>query len=159
MRPCRINPKLSADAFLEGQHNYNAVPFPPLVCIMLIFEGPVQWSSWGFHAVEGYSIRPAEENYRSYSGLLTSTGAVNISDTVVFLFPPQQYTYYIPSPPTPEEVVQESARALEESIKQIATNNPLCTHLTNFAGLQQISNMVNSATNKAADVKTGEKIG
>ena len=30
LRPCRINPKLSADAFLEGQHDYNAVPFPPL---------------------------------------------------------------------------------------------------------------------------------
>ena len=30
LRPCRINPKLSADVFLEGQHDYNAVPFPPL---------------------------------------------------------------------------------------------------------------------------------
>ena len=29
LRPCIINPKLSADAFLEGQHDYNAVPFPP----------------------------------------------------------------------------------------------------------------------------------
>ena len=28
LRPCRINPKLSADAFLEGQNDYNAVPFP-----------------------------------------------------------------------------------------------------------------------------------
>ena len=30
LRPCIINPKLSADAFLEGQHDYNVVPFPPL---------------------------------------------------------------------------------------------------------------------------------
>ena len=29
LRPCRINPKLLADAFLEGQHDYNAVTFPP----------------------------------------------------------------------------------------------------------------------------------
>ena len=27
--PCRVNPKFLADAFLEGQHDYNAVPFPP----------------------------------------------------------------------------------------------------------------------------------
>ena len=40
LRPCRINPKLSADAFLEGQHDYNTVPFPPLGWRMLIFEGP-----------------------------------------------------------------------------------------------------------------------
>ena len=49
--PCRINPKLSADAFLEGQHNYNAVPFPPLGWRMLIFEGTEKRSSWGFHGV------------------------------------------------------------------------------------------------------------
>ena len=30
LRLCRINPKLSADDFLEGKHDYNAVPFPPL---------------------------------------------------------------------------------------------------------------------------------
>ena len=74
--------------------------FPPLGWRMLIFEGPDQRYSWGFHAVEGYSIGTAEENYRSYSGLVTSTGAVRISDTVVF-FPPQRYTYDIPAPPTP----------------------------------------------------------
>ena len=28
LRPCIINPKFSADAFLEGQNDYNAVPFP-----------------------------------------------------------------------------------------------------------------------------------
>ena len=54
--------KLSEDAFLEGKHDYNAVPFPPLGWRMLIFEGPDQTSSWGFHAVEGYSIGPMEEN-------------------------------------------------------------------------------------------------
>ena len=40
IRPCIINPKLSADALLEGQHDYNPVPLPPLGWIMLIFEGP-----------------------------------------------------------------------------------------------------------------------
>ena len=92
----------------------------------------------------------------SYSGLVTSTGAVQISDTVVFT-PPQRYTYDLPAPPTPEEVVQESARALRESLKQLATDNPVYTHMKNFSGLQQISDMVNSATKKAADAKTGGK--
>ena len=108
---------------------------------MLIFEGPDQRSSWGFHAVEGYSIGPAEENYRSYSGLVTSTGAVRISDTVVF-FTLQRYTYDLPARSTPEEVVHESTRALVESLKQLVTNNPVYTHITTFYGLQQISDMV-----------------
>ena len=61
LRPCQINPKLSADAFLEGQHDYNAVTFPPLGRRMLVFEGPEKRSSWGFHGVEGFSVGPAEK--------------------------------------------------------------------------------------------------
>ena len=91
LRPCRIKPKLSADAFLEGQHDYNAVPFPPLVWIMIIFEGPEKRSSWGFHGVEGFSVGPAEINYRCYKGWVPTIGAERISDTVVF-FPPK-YIY------------------------------------------------------------------
>ena len=68
LRPCRINPKLSADAFLEGQHDYNAIPFPPLGWRIVIFEDPEKRSSWGFHGVEGFSVGPAEENYRCYTG-------------------------------------------------------------------------------------------
>ena len=71
--------------------------------------------------------------------------------------PPQRYTYDLPAPPTPEEVVKESERALGESLKQLATINPVYTHLTTFSGLQQISDMVNSATKNAADANTQEK--
>ena len=38
--PCRINPKLSTDIFLEVQHDYNTVTFPPLGWRIMIFEGP-----------------------------------------------------------------------------------------------------------------------
>ena len=62
LRPCKINPKLSADAFLEGQYDYNALPFPPLGWRMIIFEGPEKRSSWGFHGVEGFSVGPTENN-------------------------------------------------------------------------------------------------
>ena len=48
MWPCRINPKLSADSFLEGQHNYNAVTFPPIGWRMLIFDGPEKKVFMGF---------------------------------------------------------------------------------------------------------------
>ena len=156
LRPCRINPKLSADAFLEGQHDYNAVPFPPLGWRMLMFEGPDQRPSWGLHAVEGYSVGPAEENYRCYKGWIPVTGAERISDTVVF-FPPRRCTYDLPAPPTQEEVVQEAAKALGDSLRTLATNNPTYTHLTQFSGLQQLSDLVNSAAKKASDAKIKER--
>ena len=53
--------------------------------------------------------------------------------------------------------MQESARAQGESLKQLATNNLVYTHLTTFLGLQHIYDMVNSTTKKAEDAKTRGK--
>ena len=128
LRPCRINPKLSADALLEGQQDYNAVTFPPLGQRMLIFEGPEKRSSWGFHGVEGFSVGPAEKNCRCYTGWVPKTVAERISDAVVF-FPPQKYTYELPATPTQEEVVQEAAKDLGDSLRKLVTKNPTYTHL------------------------------
>ena len=136
LRPCQINPKLSADAFLEGQHDYNAVPFPPLGWRMLILESPEKGSSWGFRGVGGFSMGPAERNFRCYKGWVPTKGAERISDTLVF-FPPRKYTYYLPAPPTQEEVVQEAAKALGDSLRKLATNNPTYTHLSRFSGLKK----------------------
>ena len=128
LQPFRINPKLSADAFLEGQNDYNAVPFTPLGWRMLIIEGTEKWSSWGFHGVKEFSVGPAKKNHRCYTGWVPTTGAERISDTVVF-FPPRKYTYDLLSPQTQEEVVQEAAKALGDSLRTLATNNPTYTHL------------------------------
>ena len=126
-----INPKLSADAFLEGQYDYNAVPFPPFGWRMLIFEGPKKMSSWGFHGVEGFSVGPAEKNYRCYTWWIPTTGSEQISDTVVF-FTPLKYKYDLPALPTQEDVVQEAVKALGDSLRTLATNNPTYTHYQFF---------------------------
>ena len=117
-----------------------------------MFEGPDQRSSSCLHAVEGYSVDPEEENYRCYKGWIPSTGAEQISDTVVF-FPPRRYTHDLPAPPTQEEVVQEAAKSFGDILRTLATNNPTYTNLSNFSGLQQLSDLVNSATKKASDAK------
>ena len=98
---------------------------------------------------------PAENNYRCYTGWVPTTGAERISDTVVF-FPPRKYTYDLPASPTQEEVVQEAAKALGDSLRTLATNNPTYTHLSNFSGLQQMSDIINSAAKKASDSKLQE---
>ena len=101
------------------------------------------------------SVVPAEKNYRCYTGWVPTTGAEIISDTVVF-FPPRKYTYYLPAPTTQEEVVQEAAKALGDSLLTLATNNPTYTHLSKFSGLQQMSDIINSAAKKASDSKSQE---
>ena len=99
---------------------------------------------------------PAEENYRCYRGWIPTTGAERISDTVVF-FPPRRYTYDIPAPPTQEEVLQEAAKALGDSHRTLATKNPTYTYLSNFSGLKQMSDIINSAAKTALDDKTQER--
>ena len=53
-------------------------------------------------------------------------------------------------------MVQEAAKALGDSLRTLATNNPTYTHLSNFSGLQQISDIINSAAKKASDSKLQE---
>ena len=99
--------------------------------------------------MEGFSVVPTEKNYRSYTGWVPATGAERISDTVVF-FPPRKYTYDLPAPPTQEEVVHEAEKALGDSLRTLATNNPTYTHLSNFSRLQQMLDIINSAAKKAS---------
>ena len=72
-------------------------------------------------------------------------------------FPPRRCIDDLPELPTQEEVVQEAAKALGDRVRTLATNNPTYTHLTQFSGLQQLSDLVNSAAKKASDAKIKER--
>ena len=100
-------------------------------------------------------MAPAEINYRYYKRWVPKTGAERIPDTVVF-FSPRKYIYDLPAPPTQEEVVQEAAKALGDSLRTLATNNPTYTHLSKISGLQQMLDIINSAAKKASDAKSQE---
>ena len=54
-------------------------------------------------------------------------------------------------------MVQEAAKYLGDSLRTLATNSPTYTHLSNFYGLQQISDIINSAAKKSSDAKTQER--
>ena len=53
-------------------------------------------------------------------------------------------------------MVREAAKALGDSLRTLATNNPTYTHLSNVSGLQQMSDIINSAAKKASDSKSQE---
>ena len=91
-----------------------------------MFEGPDKRSLWVFHGVEVFSVGPAEKNYRCYTGWIPTTGTERISDTVVF-FPPRRYMYDLPDPPTQEEVIQDTAKALSDSLRTLAKKSNIHT--------------------------------
>ena len=85
LRPARINPKLSAYAYLFGLFNYNATPLAPPGIKCQIHEKPNQRKSWAPHSVDGHYLGPALEHYRCFKVFSTHTNKQRVTDTVEFI--------------------------------------------------------------------------
>ena len=59
----RVNPKLSAHAYLFGNFDFNKTPLAPPGTI-LIHKKSKDRGSWDYHGVEGWYIGPSPEHYR-----------------------------------------------------------------------------------------------
>lgn len=90
LRPARMNPRLSAYAYLNGQFDYNATPLAPPGSKAIIFEPPSVRASWSPHGLDGWYVGPAPEHYRCYKVHVTVTNAIRTGDTVEFF--PQHTT-------------------------------------------------------------------
>ena len=64
LRNSRVNPKLSAHAFLHGNFNFNTIPLAPPATKILVHTKPKECNSWGFHGQDAWYIGPAFEHYR-----------------------------------------------------------------------------------------------
>ena len=74
LRTSIIHPQLSAFHVLEGQHDFNKVPFGPPGKRATIFNPPEMRGSFGPRAVDGWYIGPAWDHYRSMNFQIPSTG-------------------------------------------------------------------------------------
>jgi hypothetical protein len=84
MRPSRINPRLSAEAQLNGAFDFNKTPLAPPGTKVLIHETPNRRRTWAVHGVDGWYLGGAPEHYRCYRVYATKTGAERIARTVEF---------------------------------------------------------------------------
>jgi hypothetical protein len=53
LRSSRVNPKLSAYAYLHGNFDFNKTPLAPLGTKVLVHLKPDQRPSWAYHGTEG----------------------------------------------------------------------------------------------------------
>ena len=81
---CRLNPNLSAYAYLFGNFNFNKTPLAPAGTKVLIHEKPKQRNSWDYHRVEGWYIGPSLDHYCCVRCYLPLTSGVWHADTVQF---------------------------------------------------------------------------
>ena len=82
LRSSRRFPNLSAYASIYGNFDYNTTPIAPPGTRTMVYESPVQRTSFGPHGVEVWYIGPAMEHYRCFKCYVPSTASVRCSDTV-----------------------------------------------------------------------------
>mmetsp|Transcript_18114 Transcript_18114/g.28125 ORF Transcript_18114/g.28125 Transcript_18114/m.28125 type:complete len:352 (-) Transcript_18114:350-1405(-) len=92
MRGCRINPKLSAYAYLFGQFDFNATPLAPPGTCVIAHEKPQQRCMWDPHGVNGWYVGPALDHYRCITCYIPTTGKERVVDTV------QWFPHVVPIP-------------------------------------------------------------
>jgi hypothetical protein len=78
----RINPRLSAEAQLNGQFDYNRTPLAPPGIKVVIHERHDTRKSWDPHGATGWYIGEAPHHYRCWNIYVTKTNAECIGDTV-----------------------------------------------------------------------------
>ena len=120
VRKCRQNPLLSEWAFMEGEFHFNATPIAPPGSEMLMHEKPNRRKTFGFNTKKAWYIAPCFKHYQTFKGIMASTGAERLSDTVRFKH------HDITTPHlTPADIILESAQQLDSAIKQHPKKAPM----------------------------------
>jgi len=84
LRNSRINPRLSAEAQLNGQFDYNRTPLAPIGIKVIIHEKPGQKKTWDPHGALGWYLGMAPHHYRCWRIYVTKKASERIGDTVEF---------------------------------------------------------------------------
>ena len=114
LRTSRVHPKLSAFHVLEGQHDFNRVPFGPSGTRATIFNPPETRGSFGPRALDGWYVGPAWDHYRSMIFQIPSTGGVRTAAQY------QLYPRHVKAPQeTPMDRAVRIAGSLTNSIKRM----------------------------------------
>ena len=109
LRTSRVHPKLSAFHVLEGQHDYNRVPFGPPGTRATIFNPPELRTSWGPRALDAWYTGPAWMHYRCMHFHVPSTGGHRTS---------AQYKLYPQHVGVPQETPMDKAVKIATTLTQ-----------------------------------------
>ena len=77
-----VAPKVSAQAYAFGPHDFNMMPLEPMGCAVQIYEKPSRRKTWGVHSVDGWYLQTSPHHYRCFEEWSKHTGAEQISNTV-----------------------------------------------------------------------------
>ena len=120
VRPSRQNPRLSAWATMEGEFHFDATPIAPPGSKMYIHDKPGKRKTFGMNAMPAWYLGPCFKHYRTFRGIVPSTGGERLSDTVRF----KHHAIAIPDL-TPADRILEATRQLNDAIRQQPRRAPM----------------------------------
>ena len=84
LRSARVNPSLSAYAYLFENFNFNATPLAPPGTKVVVHSKPGNRASWDANGKEGWYIGHSPNHYRCMQCYIPTTRAEINADTIVF---------------------------------------------------------------------------
>ena len=143
LRPSNVSPKISAYMYANGNHDYNAHPFAPLGCKVLIHETPDNRHTWDTHALDGWYIGTSMEHYRNQIVWCKDTRAERISDTVWF-----KHKYLTNPELTAADAIADAAHKLSKTLE---ANPPSQMPSTNKDALAKLADIFTQAAKQYSD--------
>jgi hypothetical protein len=114
MRPCRLNPLLSAHEAMNGSFSFDATPLAPLGTEVLIHLKPSRRLTWGYHAAKAWYLSHATNHYRCIRVIMKDTGAERVTDTFRY----QHHAIPVPHITATDRIIV-AARRLADAIKGV----------------------------------------
>ena len=112
LRQANTAPKVSAWAYMHGQHDFNRHPLAPLGIEAHIYIPPDKRRTWGVKSHKGFYIGTSFEHYRYYKAYCTSTKAVQGAETMFF-----KHKYITTPSLTSRDAVVQAAKELVDALK------------------------------------------
>ena len=137
LRAARVNPRLSAYAYLFGHFDFNRTPVAPPGTKVLVHDKPTARKSFDPRGTDGWYVGPAPEHYRCVQCYIPRTRSIRVSDTVTF-FPHRI--------PFPEVKLEDFIRHALSDIITLLTDPPSTTTVSLQAGNETQNALLQIAT-------------
>ena len=84
LRTSRTSPRLSVEAQLNGNFDFNKTPLAPPGTRALVFEDPTNQGTFTPHAIDTRYLSHAKDNYRCHKFFIPATNGERIAQTAEF---------------------------------------------------------------------------
>ena len=147
MRTSRVNPALSAHAYIYGAYDFAATPMAPPGTRVVAHVHPTQRGTWELNGEIGWYVGPALNHYRCVTCYFPRTRATRVCETVTFL--PHDI-------PFPQVTMADHLRQAASDIVTILTSPPSPTTPSLKAGDPIRNALLDIATqlNRVEDIRT-----